>query len=272
MPKVPSLRAWRLHFFVGLSFCLTLLGCAADEVDVATLCPITGAEAKTVLLVDIDEVLNPKQTRAFDQFTKSLTSHGENPDGSLVPSRNYVPKDHMLVVYEMNAEGRTPEVKFRMCNPGSEEDRGFFSRPAKIPPATRAKWDQFTQTAEELVAASITSSTDDPSPLIESLQFIRDAEFPVVSDASDGEARDPAPFYVISDMLQNSPDLSHFDELPPFRQLPASLALNLEDVDIRVHYLQSERYAEFQSPNHVGWWIGLLSDSGSAMTRKPVSW
>ncbi len=100
---------------------------------------------------------------------------------------------------------------------------------------------------------------------------LRNKEFPGAVDLAAERKRRRHSIFVISDLLQNSDLLSHYDDLPAVEGLPQSLALNLSGIDIGVQYLRSRRDAHLQSGAHFAWWR-RFAEAGAPMTRTPESW
>jgi hypothetical protein len=77
----------------------------------------------------------------------------------------------------------------------------------------------------------------------------------------------PTRLFIVSDMLQNTPALSHFKNLPDWQkltQLPrfGELSANLQGIDVSIIYLRSSQYTARQTPEHYHWWIEMLTEMG----------
>ena len=252
-----------------------LLACGQRQVDPRTLCSEEGPESTTALILDTSDPLASHQIAALERFTASLVTKTRRPDGELQPSENYVAKGHLLVVYQLPPAGDPdgmPRQVFRMCNPGSPEDRGPVDGFTEGEVAVMVRWSQFTKAMRNAFPDSVSRSSTPTSPIIETIRYVRNKEFPgpveIASDKRRGDA-----ILIISDLLQNSDLLSHYrGPLPPVDGLPQSLALNLSGIEVGVRYLRSKRDGRLQTGEHFEWWRTFVAEAGGQMTRTPESW
>ena len=252
-----------------------LLACGQSQVDPRTLCSEEGPESTTALILDTSDPLASHQIAALERFTASLVTKTRGPDGKLQPSENYVAKGHLLVVYGLPRAGDpvgTPQEVFRMCNPGSPEERGPVDGFTEGEVAVMVRWSQFTKAMRSAFPDSVSQSSTPTSPILETLRYVRNREFPGPVDIASGKRRGDA-IIIISDLLQNSDLMSHYRRpLPPVDGLPQSLALNLSGIEIGVRYLRSKRDRHLQTSEHFAWWGKFLAEAGGPMTRTPESW
>ncbi len=267
--------AHRIFRAFALAAAACLLGCARSQVDPHTLCSEGGPESTTALILDTSDPLASHQIASLERFTESLVKQTRRPDGELRPSENYVAKGHLLVVYELpraGDPGGTPRQVFRMCNPGSPEDRGPVAGFTEGEVAVMVRWSHFTKAMRSAFPDSVTRSSAPTSPIIETIRYVRNKEFPGPVEIASSKRRGDA-IIIISDLLQNSDLLSHYrGPLPPVEGLPQSLALNLSGIEIGVRYLRSQRDRHLQTSEHFAWWRKFLAEAGGPMTRTPESW
>ncbi len=243
-----------------------LVGCGSP-VDTTTLCPPSGPQSTTVVIFDTSDPLAPHQLAALDQFTTSLVSKGESEG-----SENYVPKGHLLVVYELAESGETPVETFRMCNPGDPGDRSVLDGFTEGEIAVMVRWTQFDKAIRQAFPTADDLSSAPNSPIIETIRYVRNKEFPRVADANDSQPN-TGTLLIVSDMLQNSDLLSHYGgPLPSVDGLPQSFALDLTGIDVGVRYLRSKRDAHLQTGEHFAWWRRFFAEAGGPMTRTPDTW
>ena len=252
-----------------------LLACGRSQVDPRTLCSEEGPESTTALILDTSDPLASHQIAALERFTQSLVTQTRSPDGEVRPSENYVARGHLLVVYKLPRAGdpdKTPQQVFRMCNPGSPEDRGPVDGFTEGEVAVMVRWSQFSKAMRGAFPDSVSQASAPTSPIIETIRYVRNKEFPGPVEMANGKRRGDA-ILIISDLLQNSDLLSHYRRpLPPVDGLPQSLALNLSGIEIGVRYLRSKRDAHLQNGEHFAWWRKFLDEAGGPMTRTPESW
>ena len=255
-------------------FVTALVGCGKDSLDRTTLCPGAGPESTTVLILDLSDPLEPHQQQALLQFTTSLTTavDGVDDDGSIHQSENYVPPGHLLVLYELSSENDLPVERFRMCNPGSPDERTILDRFTEGEVVTRVRWAQFQNAISDALPKHEAVSTRQTSPIVEAIRYVRNTEFPPMSELRSTAQTNRYILYVVSDLLQNSPLLSHYRTLPVTKDLPQSLALDLTGVNIGVRYLRNPAYSAYQTPEHFAWWRSFLSEAGGPMNLTPESW
>lgn len=248
-----------------------LFGCGT-EIDPRTLCPTSGAISKTVLILDMSDPLEPHQLTALGRFTNSLLGDNDSSDGEQTRSENYVPKGHMLVVYQLATAHTLPSERFRMCNPGSPDDRTAMAGFTEGEVSVMVRWSQFSREIREAVPSEPSSASQSRSPIIETIRYVRNKEFSGVVDLTKQLNKRPPTIFIVSDLLQNSDILSHYDGLPIVKNLPQSLALNLSGIDIGVRYLRSRRDGHLQTGEHFAWWREFFAEAGAPMSKTPESW
>ena len=251
-----------------------LVACGGPRFDPSTLCSAEGPKSTTALIFDTSDPLEPHQVAALERFTESLVKQTPGPDGKLQPSENYVAKGHLLVVYELaGAEGvdLRPREVFRKCNPGAPEDRRPVDGINEGEVAAMVRWSQFINELDQAIQKSISRSSTS-SPIIETIRYVRNKEFPGSADIA-GDGRSAGAILIVSDLLQNSDLISHYDgQLPSTRGLPQSLALDLSGIEIGVRYLRSKRDGHLQTGEHFAWWRKFFAEAGGPMTRVPEFW
>lgn len=250
------------------------VACGGSGID-STFCSSEGPKSTTALILDTSDPLAPHQVAALERFTESLVNQTPGPDGTFQPSENYVAKGHLLVVFELTgAQGgdRTPRQLFRMCNPGSPEERNALDGFTEGDVAVMVRWSQFSKAIRQAFPKSISQASSPTSPIIETIRYVRNKEFPGAADFA-GRKRKGDAILIVSDLLQNSDLLSHYrGPLPPTSGLPQSFALDLTGIEIGVRYLRSKRDGHLQTGEHFAWWREFFAEAGGPMTRTPESW
>ena len=245
-----------------------------NPVDAVTSCPKDGPESVTVLILDTSDPLAPHQIAAFNRFSNSLirSPKAEKTVTANSDSNNYVQRRELLVAYEVADEVGQPKLLFRQCNPGNPESRDVGDKLTEGEILARIRWLKFTRGVAD--AFPTFRKTAPTSPIIETIRYVRRAEFPSTSDLKSSGKR-AGVIFIISDLLQNSDRLTHFgDELPPVENVPAIFALDLTGIDIGLRYLKSDRYADLQQPArpHFTWWRKFFAIAGSPLNRPPEAW
>lgn len=252
----------------------SLIGCGKESLDRTTLCPETGPESTTVLILDLSDPLEPHQQQALLQFTTSLTTAfvGNDDLGSEQQAENYVPPGHLLVLYELSRQNELPLERFRMCNPGSPDERTVLDRFTEGEVVTRVRWAQFQNAIRDALPQHEADASRQTSPIVEAIRYVRNTEFPTMSELRRTANTNRYTLYIVSDLLQNSTLLSHYRTLPETEGLPQSLALDLTGMNIGVRYLRNPSYRAYQTPEHFAWWRSFLSEAGGPMNLTPESW
>ena len=192
-----------------LSGALGLVGCGSDLVP-DTLCPDVGPTSTTALILDTSDPLAPHQLAALEQFRTSLV---DSESGSA----SYIPKGHLLVVYELPQEGVVPVETFRMCNPGHPDECSGLDTGQII---CQLRWIQFNEALRKAFPPESGQTSAPTSPIIETIRHVRNKEFSRVADGAERQTRDRT-LLIVSDLLQNSDLLSHYrGPLPEFDGLP----------------------------------------------------
>ena len=138
--------------------------------------------------------------------------------------------------------------------------------------AAMVRWSQFSKAIQAAVPREATMKSAASSPIIETIRYVRNKEFPGLVDMATAGKRRRHSIFLISDLLQNSNLLSHYDSLPAVEGLPQSLAVNLSGIDIGVRYLRSRRDSHLQNGEHFAWWRRFFAEAGAPMSRTPESW
>lgn len=260
---------------VGASGAIACLVACAGGVTDSTFCSSDGPESTTALILDTSDPLAPHQVAALERFTESLVKQTQGPDGKLQPSENYVAKGHLLVVYELaggEGAGEVPLQLFRMCNPGSPEERGVLGGLTEGETIVMLRWSEFRKKIDQAFPDSLSRLSKSTSPIIETIRYVRNKEFLGAADITSRKGNGDT-ILIVSDLLQNSDLLSHYrGPLPPTSSLPQLFALDLTGIEIGVRYLRSKRDGHLQTGNHFAWWRKFFAEAGGPMTRAPESW
>ena len=272
MDVLATSRSTRIQIAWFALLATSLAGCGKDKLDRTTLCPQSGPTSTTVLILDLSDPLEPHQEQALVQFTTSLTTLGVEDGVATQRSEIYVSPGHMLVLYALSSGSELPVERFRMCNPGSPNQRTVADRFTEGEVVTRVRWAQFQNAINEAMPKNVIDSSRQTSPIIETIRYVRNREFPPMSELRTRPNASRYTLYIISDLLQNSPLMSHYQNLPETKGLPQSLALDLTGVNVGVRYLRNPVYRVYQTPEHFAWWRSFLSEAGGPMNLTPESW
>lgn len=231
------------------------------QLDPKTACPKAGSESSTVLIIDTSDPLVEYQQKQLKKLADLLT------DPKFAAHELHVPRGHMLSVYEIGSP--EPKRLFHRCNPGNPESHGWRDKLNQGDVLPRLRWEKFTDTLAE--AFPDTAQSTPQTPLIETIRFVRHAEFPPASVLRGGSTH-AGRIVIISDMLQHTDQLSHFGtRLPPAADAAKAYSLDLRGIDIHPCYLRVDRYRQYQqgARPHFTWWRKFFAATGSPLKHTP---
>ncbi len=135
------------------------------------------------------------------------------------------------------------------------------------------KWKEFEKKLLNAFPTDMLDKTAPTSPIIETLKYVRIAEFPSPAHLK-SSGQYAGSVFIVSDMLQNSSKLSHFGELPPTANVPSQFALDLTGIDIGIRYLKVDLFAHLQYPArpHFKWWREFFAVAGAPLNKPPDVW
>src|SRR5277367_5142276 len=182
--------------------------------DAQTLCPVTGPQGVTVVLVDTSDDL-PETTRreVLGQLDDMITT---------------LPPFFRLDIRVLDIAGVRSRSLFSKCNPG---DGAGLSEWTDNPRIARLRWiEDFRKPAAEAVKTSVASAKANNSPIMAAIQDIAIGQF---SSAASEDAKKM--LYIISDMIEYTRDYS---------QYPRAGDLSFQ------RYKQSAAYLKFRTDLH----------------------
>lgn len=167
----------------------------------------------------------------------------------------WLPQNGVMTVKSISTVGPATEVK--VCRmPLARETNVALNNPRAI---EREFKRSAGQRIELLLERLSRAPEQEQSPIIEAVMSV----FRRLDYGSDVEARR---LIILSDMLQNSSLLSHYqrsvDPSPVVARIRDS-GIDMSNVSIRIHYVRREP-ASRQTPAHRAFWQRLLEESGSS--------
>jgi len=221
--------------------------------DSATYCPSKGPFGKTVLLIDLTDEISFLQEQKLKNYIKSLS----NPE-----SDQYLSKHDMLSVYLLSESDSKsiPVPIVEVCNPGDGEGLNEFTGNPRL--AHKRFSERFLSPINHAIGQIVAVESSETSPIIESLRGISVSAFD-----DNPEPGHEHRLVVISDMLQNSSDISHYrngqsqslDQLKTFRADLDGVSV----IDIKV--LDREASKKLQGKQLVEFWRQYFRASGTAL-------
>jgi hypothetical protein len=217
------------------------------KLDPVSLCPITGPEGITVVLVDtsddLPEIAQRQVLGLLDDQITGLAAY------------------HKLDIRVLDVVHGRSRSLFSKCNPG---DGNGLSEWTDNPRLARMRWiDSFRQPASDAVKHSVVSAQAASSPIMGALQDIAVDEF------SSSAARDvEKTLIIVSDMLENTRDYNQYQNLADlsyqrFRQSQAYLKYrtDLHGARVTIEYVQRMLPKGIDTVRHIEFWKEWITDN-----------
>jgi hypothetical protein len=222
---------------------------ARPTLDAQTLCPITGPQGITVVLVDTSDDL-PETTR------REVLGMLEDMIASLPPF-------FKLDIRVLDIAGVRSRSLFSKCNPG---DGAGLSEWTDNPRIARMRWiENYRKPAADAVKNSIASAKANSSPIMAAIQDIAIDQFS--SGASQNAKKS---LVVISDMIEYTKDYSQYPRAGDlsflrYKQSPAYLKFRTDLHDATVNILYVNRQPKGQpivdGGAHMQFWKEWIVDN-----------
>lgn len=228
---------------LGAIFGLKLyLQAQRTPIDPETLCPLAGGNAQVAILFDKTEPYNRIQQRFLTRFFRELEA--ELPVGARVS----------LFVVDADSPDRLGPV-LSICNPGDGRDaNALYENPARL----QRRWrERFQAPLAAAIKDFMQPARSDRSPIMEMLQVIALTAFPAGTDAV------PKRLIVVSDMLQHTPEWSHYRGQLDFRALQRSpyyqrVRTDLRGAEAQILYLRRDGAEAIQTKRHAYFWADYI--------------
>lgn len=234
---------------IGAAYIVVAKGNRA--LDEETLCPTSPASI-TVLLVDVTD---PMTTAQRQDFRNQLTR-----------LRNSVPRYGKLIVAKVDsAASNLLEPVIVRCNPGTAADVSELTgNPRSV---QQAHQEGFIEPLDRAFQTLSAASGADRSPIFESVQSVALTELqpPEVANL-------PRRLVVVSDLLQNTDNVSFYRGLPDDDALLSSPAFrrvrtDLTDVEVEIWMLERSDAPQTQPRALIDLWDRAIAEQGGVVTR-----
>lgn len=241
-------------WFLGVSLFLTFISVfiifKPEHTDINTNCG-EHPPRHLVVLLDLSDPLSQAQKASLHtRFEHISNSTKSNYGLSLSKGDN-------LTIYFMK-DMEVPKLVFSACSPGSSNETNVLNKGKKY---ADSKWNNFSNTILEKIESEISESSNlSSSFIIESIAYVRAKEFP----ASDHISKNTQELniVIISDFLQNSPLLSHYEKgYLEAIQLSNKLSLNLNGINIDALFILNHEYNVKQNAELLLWWRKYFSQA-----------
>ncbi len=220
------------------------------DVDEVTLCPIDGAIATTVVIIDATDSFNAIQKNSIEIELNKV--------------RSATKKHESIQIFNITDEvGSLLIPTFNACNPGSGEGANFLYENEEL---INKLWNEnFSNPLNMALEQATLKASYASSPILESIQSVAGASFGVVHENT------PKKLVIVSDMLQNSEMINFYKGIPSFESvyqsnnLSSMSSLYLKGVDVTILMLNRPNRAELQNNTNVLFWERYFTSQGARL-------
>ena len=219
-------------------------------------CRKDGDYPRTAVLVDATDTLSESQVKLVLEEIGSL--------------RGRIEKGEWMGVYVLNEDNLTlPATEIALCNPGSRETaNALYENPEQMERDFQRK---FLHRVEDEIRRLASAPPQDTSPIFEMIHAVaRDGNF---------DSTKKRRLIIVSDMLQNMPEFSHYRDGADFEQWRGTdyarnfRQMSLLDADVEILYLirVGGKSEDLQTRGHVEFWEDYFRDIGASVkVLKPI--
>ncbi len=216
-----------------------------------TLCPIGVASPKYVALVfDKSDSYNKVQQQFLNRFLSEFKAR--------------LQAGTRISVYVIDANGdKAIAPDFIVCAPRTGADaNAFYENPTLI----RQRWLQkFEQPLDQAIAGFMQPSNAKSSPIMEIFQTIALSAFPIGNRSAEKQ------IILISDMLQHTPEWSHYRGQTNFSSLQKSsyyqrINTDLQNAEVNILYVRRAGQEKLQNKRHAFFWADFIQSIGGRVT------
>lgn len=262
-PPMPRRRRSRLPKAPFIALALVLVALAAlvaialiprAEYDPDSLCPTDGEYPRTAILIDATDSLSVSQVKTIREEINAL--------------RNRLALNEWVGIFLLDEDNLTlPTPMVALCNPGDESTANpLYENPTQI----RRRFDQeFRTPIGEAVEQLVDLPPKPTSPILEMVRAVAlDRDF---------DSTQKRRLIVVSDMLQNTQDYSHYRADADFNAWQDSnhakefLQLSMLGVEVEILYLKRPDVRSLQTLGHVAFWESYFGAVGAKVNSlKPL--
>ena len=240
---------------------LLLLGSACGERLDPQGCPPDGPTREVVVLFDASDPLTPKHRAEIGRILEEML----DPSRSSRHGNLAVREKERVTVYVLESSAMDLQPAEQICHPGNPADRSWVDDLLTGGVLARARWDLFRSELGGVVAGLFPEDgrlSGEESPLLETIAVItaRHARSRRADDQS-GTTH----LVIVSDLLQHTGSLSHYETYPHPDQVPREMTTDLSRVEVSLFRLEREQYAPFQTPDHFYWWTDFVEEMGGVV-------
>lgn len=233
---------------------VAILGLRKDQIDSNTLCPLDGNYARTAILIDATDSLSDSQIKSAMEEINNL--------------RRRLAINEWVGIFILNENNLTlPAPEIALCYPG---DGSTASPLYENPELFQRRFEKdFQKPMEDAIKQLAEMPPQATSPIHEMIQAVAlDRNF---------DSTKQRRFIVVSDMLQNTPQYSHYQNGVDFEAWKNSPhgetfpQFSLLGVDVEILYLKRVKTQSVQTRGHIFFWEKYFAELGAFIKiLKPI--
>ncbi len=252
--KKPKSRLKPMLFGIIAVLCLAVFMVVSwiskgEDVDEETGCPKSGPNREVVVLLDISDPLSNKHKAGLGRIMRDMIS----PSASDLTVR----KGERLTFYTLSNSDK-PKKALQLCNPGGnpKEHQPRFSGCTEGKFITQKRWDRFENKILNLFPKKESGDAQPQSFILETIAVIIPEH---ARSRWSKESKNRLHLIVISDLLQNTEKLSHYQSsYPAPKSVGSDLSTDLSQTEVSLFQLKRQKYAKYQTPDHYNWWVNWV--------------
>ena len=215
----------------------------------------TGPSREVLLLFDTSDPLTDKHKEELRRILREMTSLAASGRHEALAVR----KGERVTLYRLESTGAPRKPIAQVCHPGGNpEEQQRFKELTKGSVITEWHWKRFVKVIEEMYPRD-TAEAQPSSPILETIAVIAPRH---TNSRRAAKGAKSTHLIIISDLLQNTPMLSHYEQYPPPQEIPRELRTDLSRVEVSLFRLERHKYKIYQTREHYYWWTDWVEEMG----------
>jgi len=215
------------------------------EVDKKSMCRSDGVFDRHIVILDMTDNYNSIQVQQIKHIINNIVE-------------NLAVTEQLQLYFINNTMPSEMKAEFALCNPGDGAGKSeIYSNPKLF----KKRWDKrFYRPLMAKMKDLSGDYTSTNSPILETIQAVNNIALPYVRE-DDSRYK----VTIISDMIQNSKELSFFktrsSSLAHFVDSPGYIKTrtDLEGVDIDIVIVRRDKFESLQSRDYIDFWVEVLT-------------
>ncbi|MBM9515095.1 hypothetical protein [Desulfogranum marinum] len=238
--------------FIGVGLTTFFLNSKKTTLDPLTLCPSSGVESKTVILIDRTDPLDEMQQRELEIYLRDIKAS--------------IPIHASISIYGMDqAESKMLEPEIFVCNPGDGKNISpWLANPALIKKIWQKK---FSDKLDSTIARLMEPLEVPNSPIMETIKTVSIAEF--IGEKNKAIKKR---FVIVSDMIQHTLSYSQYTQSADFQAYKRNSAYqhhlaDLNGVKVEIIYIRRHNSNNVQGKSHIQFWQQYVHSMGGVLIK-----